>query len=284
MDIRINNHITKTPEHINDLSDERLLQVFETIYTDNRSGFYTPDQLTDHIKMVLICIVCAIPEKMIVQMKAVDILKLEPTIEFLFDSREENDGTKSIFLKQNLTRTPPKFKVKGITYYGPSNEIGNLSIYEFALADGYMIQYTKTGQSTFLDMMIATLFRPSKSKSKKEYNYGGDRRVDIDSYEHMIEKRSRLIGKKLDRIQKTIILHYFISSRKELFERYPIPTSSESDGDGFGYAGLIISLAGDKFGDADQTGRTNISTILIHLSMVEKQREQDKINRAIGAM
>lgn len=284
MEIKINNYKYNTPEDINDLDNQQLLGVFDIIYTEKRSGLLRPEELTNHIKMVLICIICKLPKELIAEMSGMDLLKLSPVIDFLFDSHETDEGVKQIYLKQNLTRTPiPKFKAGNIAYYGPADGITNLSIYEFAFADAYMVQYLKTQSEVFLNQMIATLWRPSKPKSQKAFGYGGDRRVDIQKYEHVIEKRSEVIGKKLDEIQKSVILHYFISSRKELFNRYPIPMSDDG-GEGYGYAGLILSLAGDKFGDAEKTAQTDLVTILIHLSMMEKEREKAKIQQAMKAM
>jgi len=212
---------------------------------------------------------------------------LLPVSDFLFMEVGENQFAPSLGLTDNPL---PIIKANGKKLYGPKSELENISFYEWSHADTYYLKYFETQDAYYLNKLIAVLYRPAKELNQynKESMYEGDQRLPLLRYEETLENRIKDID-KLDQVTKWIILHFFASCRKLITDSFqnifkqPEGDPGESNGNDYGWAGVILELAGDKFGDDDQTAAKPLYTILIHLSMQEDQRVKADMERTFNA-
>jgi hypothetical protein len=93
--------------------------------------------------------------------------------------------------------------------------------------------------------------------------------------EESIARRSLRIA----RVRPALLEAMFLTAQsgmRQVVERFPsVFTSSGKDEDPWGHAGLIVTLAGDKFGDVEKTAATKLYTLLMYVEM--KVAEAEKI-------
>ena len=160
------------------------------------------------------------------------------------------------------------FKVGFNKYYAPKDGLINITIGEFSFADPLYINYKKTGNEDFLDGLVAILYR----KKRSDYNPGaanfkGDLREEFN--EHLIVRNAIKI-KKLAHVKKHLIFLAYEGSRNEIVKNCQSLFKDKEEikqGKNFGYGGLILELAGNKFGNNEQTAKTNLITIFNFLEM-----------------
>jgi hypothetical protein len=178
------------------------------------------------------------------------------------------------FLTESNTLT--EFKLKsfrvGLTkYYAPADGLKNITIDEFRWADKMYIKYKNTNDTDYLDGLVAILYR----KKRKDYNptlptYKGDIREDFN--EHTISKNSEKVD-KLPLAKKHVILLAYEGSRNKQIAacEHLFSDTQKSTGKNDGYGGLLLELAGTKFGTYEQTCKTNWK---IAFNYLENQAEK----------
>jgi hypothetical protein len=63
----------------------------------------------------------------------------------------------------------------------------------------------------------------------------------------------------------------------QVVERFPrVFTSDGSEGDGWGHAGVVLSLSGSKFGSVEETANTKLYTLLMYVDMKLEELEKRK--------
>lgn len=122
----------------------------------------------------------------------------------------------------------------------PGQRLKHMNFYDFCMCDRLYILYSKTGKVEHLDNLIHSLF------SQKN-------RIAIKPF------------------KKMAILHWFACCRKLVFSMLPASTEKE---DKFGWAGVIISLAGDKFGTEKEVKETNLWSIVTYIRMQDKKKKE----------
>jgi hypothetical protein len=185
----------------------------------------------------------------------VSIYRISETLDFLF---KENALTKNLIEK-----------FKGL--HGPSDLFGNVSLIEYLKADIRCKSYENTGDEKYLNELIAVMYRPAKYFwwLRKYLTSDDDPR---QQYGDKFIKNSVKISRWPLPLRNAIYL-YFKGCMAGLMERYPNvfkEDNSSGEQSGYGMAGLITALAGEKFGNPEQTASTMLHHILIYL-------EQDAI-------
>lgn len=181
--------------------------------------------------------------------------------------------------KNTLTEFKLKhFRVWFKKYYAPADGLANITIEEFRFLDPMYVNYKKTGETHWLDGIVGILYR----KKREDYNptsvdYKGDIREDFN--EHQIIRNSK-IASKLSLEKRQLIFLTYEGCRNEIIDSCSNLFNSEESqekGRNSGYGGLITELAGDKFGDYNQTCKTNLITAFNYLDeQAEKLKKQKK--------
>ncbi len=164
-------------------------------------------------------------------------------------------------------------------YYGPNNKLSNLTIAEYRQTELYYDMYLHTGQTRFLHLLAATLFRP---KGKRR---GDDIRLPLDDY--TVGKRAKLFRWVLHPVKLLAIKLFYESCRNYVRKSFPTIYKSAGPNDGpftrptSGLQDLedhILAFSGDKFGSFDNTRNTNLYLFLKHMS-----ERIDEYERAMAA-
>lgn len=141
-----------------------------------------------------------------------------------FLSNEEITLTKrklSFLLKEStLTNNPlPKFKIFFKNFYGPENNLYNITLHEFIFAETNFISFSTSKQIKYLNNLIATLWRPEIENYKpKSVNFKGDRREKFN--DHILFYRAKKI-KYLKLYKKMAIFTFYSGSRIALQNEFP---------------------------------------------------------------
>ena len=172
----------------------------------------------------------------------------------------------------NITKQciPSVFKLRKL--YGPATFLADVRFIEYAKAETFYNSFINTKDEVYLDKLIATLYRPQVFawQVRRLFTYGIERRVKFtDDCTARNVVRIALLKPEI----KMAILTWFVGCRNAIVAKYPnvFNQSDDTNGDGFGWAGLITHVSGGKFGDQDKTAYTNLHDIL---RMLEQERVQ----------
>lgn len=128
-----------------------------------------------------------------------------------------------------------------------------------------------------LSKFCSYLYRsPLPQSAIQSTNFDGDTRVP--SSFHNLKKAFNFWETKSVE-HKILIFQYFDAWHKSIEEQYPfIFTASEPDSntENFGFASIIIALAGTKYGDLDNTHNQFLVTILFDLKLQHKHNQDLK--------
>lgn len=224
--------------------------------------------------------------------KAVFLAELDEVMkvaDFLFYTDEET-GAKSISL--TLTKCPwPYILVqrrgtkgkKEIRWYAPSDRLANITIYElgvtFTIFERYLKEKDAAKQKELARQLIATLYRPTKSKTKKNIrsDYEGDIRLPLRKHETTVEVRAEKI-ENIPTLTMQLMLFWFASCRQEIINNYPAifkASGEDSEPDAFGWGAVLLNLA-DGIVHLDDVADRKYSDALTYLSYMEAQRKKAK--------
>jgi hypothetical protein len=165
----------------------------------------------------------------------------------------------------------PSLKVRFRNYLGPENRLSSSTIKEFRFAEKYYSTFKKSKDEKFLDLLIATLFRP------RGFNQSG-----IDFRETLndigIRQRAGKMQHIKDPIRKAILFNYE-GCRLYVFGKYPNVFKPGPPGAGAALPdleGLLKVVAGGKFGSFNETEQTPLYLFLDHLSDEIEESEKQK--------
>lgn len=217
------------------------------------------------------------------QMNFYDELRqvVQATLAGLFDLKTDVDGNTTYEIRLNLTNNP----IGEMTYlergkskwlYGPSNGLGNLTVYELGMAFSYFESYATTKEEEKLDKLLAVLYRPSRPETKmeREKAWGGDRRQPLRGYEAKMDERAGKM-KMLQPMQKQVLAFWFASCRKAIIDRYPKVFKSGGDkANRYGWGGVLMTLAENgALGNLEQVSDNHFSNALTLISMKADEAE-----------
>lgn len=259
------------PENFNEMSLSQLMAYIKWVYlcrkilfaADKKGGLQILNtDLYNFTCLKMLKILLGIPSAVFLELQnteqncqVYDLLR-QGLVDFVFYS------------KMDLVRNHlPYFWASATKFYGPGDELQELVLMEFALADTHYTNFVITGDELHLDKLIACLYRPGKSKLEiKQPNWDGDRRQRFNPYQvdDTVKQIHRLSPKK-----KILILLYFAGCRGNMESRYPDLFSKKSSGSsGGGWTEFIIAAAGGKFGDTDKTAYANVHTLFKAMDML----------------
>lgn len=202
-----------------------------------------------------------------------------------------------------------KIRVGLTTYYSPGDNLKHSTVEEVANADTWFKKYIEmssqaaeqptspptplqgergeiqmnespegdsSANSTEADealcIMIAILYRPTNVYRRvTNWLYGSDIRVKYN--EHNALKRSRKLMRLSDSVKQAVLLQYAgcrnvnVKQHEDLFKK-------SENADPFGWAGLIISMAGPEIGTIEDVGKMLWNNALVVLSKMDYDRRK----------
>lgn len=169
----------------------------------------------------------------------------------------------------------PVVKIKRIKHIAPADDLSNLGFGEWCFAHQYFIYYSLTQDIQWLDMLIATIYRPlDPEQSEDNANYNGDLRIKFN--ENLIERKRKDV-RHIELHMKLAVLAWFTCSVGSLAEsrRHVFPESPAVDpdaelaqiepNDGRTWMNVFRELLGPKWGTPEQLKFTNAMFILDEL-------------------
>jgi len=176
------------------------------------------------------------------------------TMEWVFDK---------ISITKNLL---PVYK----KYYGPSEELNNMTLAEFHFAEQYYSQL-KGENYDALPYLIATIYRQSKPGYNKSLDTDGDVRQKFNS--NVVEYHAKKISKWPKAVQYAILIFYdscrdkIAKDNKEIF-------SGSGEGDGLGMYSVMRGLAGPKFGEIEKVEEMLLHNALLELNLIREEEKE----------
>lgn len=193
-------------------------------------------------------------------------VKLVPGLAWLFG---KNTFTKQLMPKLRI----PNAKLSWIkhTFYGLESNFDNITLEEYADAEFCLSEYARTSSELWLHRFLAVLYRPGSEKQKLKT---GDARKPYNIHEN------DMYGRHLSRLsenEKCAILYWYYGCRNVLTEDYSFLFSKENQGkaeQGAGWVDVIHGMAGTKFGNIHETGKTLLKVILTEMRHQYQQAQQ----------
>lgn len=153
-----------------------------------------------------------------------------------------------------IDKIRPQWKI----WLGPSNRLATSTIKEFRFSEIYYNAYRKNGDEQFLNLLIATLYRPR------------DKDGEIDSRRKVTDPDIQMRAPKtrsLSIATRKAILFNYEGCRDYIFQKYPLifqAKESSSRNDFPDLEGIIRIVAGGKFGSFQETQNTGLYLFLDH--------------------
>ena len=142
-----------------------------------------------------------------------NVMRISNLADAYFTDKVEGDKVIKIVKMQHYKQHLPVLKIGGRRFYGPDDAIFNSVYGEFIQATNEFTDYSKTGDESHLDRMIATLYRPAKRFSwlrKQLPGYKGDKRRQFNP--HLTERYAKRLAKLPAHLKYAVYL-FFASSQ-----------------------------------------------------------------------
>lgn len=190
-----------------------------------------------------------------------DLWYLSETVNFLFDE---------VTLTNQLIQ---EIRINGMRFLGPAPRFADISFIEFAKADARYHYYITSENEMYLNQMVAILYRPPV-KFYHMKRWLRDQVTERQKYSDDCIKNADKLGTIPRNVKKAILL-YWEGCYLHMVNTFPHVFTGDAGSDkGYGFAGMITELAGDKFGTTDQTAEQNLFTILLYLEMLATRKPE----------
>ncbi len=171
-----------------------------------------------------------------------------------------------VFDKISITKNlVPVYK----NFYGPSDELNNMTLAEFHFAEQYYSQIKENDYSA-LPHLIATIYRKAKPGYDKSLDKDGDIREKFNS--NVVDYYAAEIAKWPEEV-KFAILIFYDSCREKIAKDNKEIFSGEAD-DGLGMYSVIRMLAGSKFGDIEKVEEMFLHNALLELNLIKEEEKE----------
>lgn len=201
---------------------------------------------------------------------------LSDLVEVLFPILQKED---EIFGQWSL-------EIDAMRLLGPDPEFNYIKVSEYGLAENLIRSYSETSDIKFLYELIATLFRPSYTQEEilqQGRTFSGDERLPYFAIE--TEKIKQLLIKKIDKHHCYAFLEYYTVNHKLNFETaYPYVFKKPTDKNeidipqnDYGVAGLVLEMAGAKWGTVKNVYEEFIHSIFIDANRTIEANEEKKL-------
>lgn len=159
---------------------------------------------------------------------------------------------------------------RGILYIGPEDNLSTNVMIESGWMEQFFSVYHEHHREEDLDLLIATVYRPVHWwKLITPWISWEDRRIPFRMA--TVEKRAAKL-KTLPKDLKQAIHLQLMGLRNSKAEQFPNVYTPRGGGDRFGWLGLMIDLAGDKFGDQKAIEMVPTDKVLVYLEKTETER------------
>jgi hypothetical protein len=170
---------------------------------------------------------------------------------------------------------------------GPADDLKNLTIWEFALAERAMLNYTETQNEEELNRLIAILYRPASIIKRLALLLG--------FYDKDLRKRfnDQVITERIPRVKnmpfayKHAIYLFFYSVRNTFSDEGKFPhlfNQQKQDRNISGrqeltWGDVIMEMSGEIPGNEEKTGQVNLYTFLYRLELNAIRRKELELER-----
>ena len=188
--------------------------------------------------------------------------------------RLELAGLTDIFFQENYLAKNliPSFLHDNEVYYGPADAFENCVFLEWILGDQLFNKFQQTGDIIYLDRLIAVFYRSPKKQVDKLYK--GDMREPL--VDDLLEGKAEAFA-TLPAVMKTALLTTYIGNRNTVISRFRRVFDGREDeaaDNPFGWTGVLVGLAGTKFGNKAETEQTMLYDMMIHFDQNLQRLEE----------
>lgn len=188
------------------------------------------------------------------------LTELVPLTNFLF---EEKPPVHNFFSEININTKP---------HLAPANDLSNIGFGEWCFAHQYFIYYSITQDVTWLNKLIATIYRPKdENQNPDDATFSGDERQIFN--ENLIEKRSLSVASIEQHIKLAILAWFTVAVNDITVERphvFPAPKVDtenpqpidEAQNNQNTWLSVFRDLLGPKWGTEDKLKYTNAIFVL----------------------
>jgi len=158
-------------------------------------------------------------------------------------------------------------------FHGPREAFRNLRFDEFIFADTYYLRYLQTQQASWLDQLVAVLYRPERAGyDPQAVTYAGDRREDFN--EHLVPARATQLA-RLPLATKLAVLLYYQACRRLLEQRYAYVFSDDNSQKAStnGWQEVLHELAGGVV-HLEDTAHQALHNVLREMNRVLRQHAE----------
>ena len=303
--VKINNDTFQCPSIWNELSAVQLLRIaelsrlhlnhfeFKTLMLPYLLGLQAMT-IEERILEGETCFFFKEGKKNIYILAAVDISYIIQKFDFLFKISKEKSTDTAVSeplevyaLHSRLTKSIiPYITVAGTKFYGPADGLSNILFQEYIHTETFMSKYSDTGDITFLDKIIAVLYRPQVDNYDPEnIFYQGDRRELFNDF--IINKRAALISKVDINLKYAIYLFYTgcINHIQKLFKEVFTATSNQEpatrNNTFLSMMKLVTALTQNDVTKNEQVRKTYLYEVMITLQemMIQRSKMKEEIDR-----
>lgn len=208
------------------------------------------------------------------------------SLKFLFTEVKEN-GIVTAVLNCKLTRNIiPSIKTKTEILYGPADGLTNMTFKEFIHCETFLSKYRETKSQTYLDKIIATLYRPQVANyNPTDVNYKGDIREEFNDF--LIDDRAIHLQNLDVNIKHSILLFYdgsrsFMASQyKNVFSKSGTSGTSSKNDTFISLMKVVNTLAKN-----DPSKIEEMSNVLVYIALLsldemiaESKKMQENFNK-----
>lgn len=154
-------------------------------------------------------------------------------------------------------------------FYGPAEELNNMTLAEFHFAEKYYSQIKENDYSA-LPHLIASIYRKAKPGYNKSLDKDGDARQKFNS--NVVDFYAKKISKWPDAV-KFAILIFYDSCRDQIAKDNPQIFSGSGKDDGLGMYSVMRGLAGPKFGEIEKVEEMFLHNALLELNLIREEEE-----------
>jgi len=167
----------------------------------------------------------------------------------------------------------PKLKIRKVPCLAPADNLSNLSFGEWCFAFQYYTNYRITQDLSWLDKMIACLYRPADpAQDPTSVNYKGDLREVFN--ENLITKRAKDVAAIESRFKLavwawfTAAVNQVMAMRPNVFPKTPDTVDEDQEeqaayhSDQRTWLSVFRELLGPKWGTTEQLKHTNAMFVL----------------------
>jgi hypothetical protein len=253
-----------------------LLFYIAGIHVKEMDAFRDPESKSELLYQV------SLADHSVAYLSPKQIVTIADGFDFIFERKEKDGEITSVSLDSKLTKNLiPRFKVRATHYYGPSDRLFNISFAEYIHAETNANRFLKDKDVTYLDKLIAVLYRPERSDvhpGSEEYN--GDRRIKFN--DHKIDERAEKIS-RINHNLKYAILLFYQGCQRWYHQQFPHVFSYKkgSKGDGLGFLGLVDALTDGDVTKNEKVRSSYLVDVMVHLerSAIEYEKQAERLKK-----